>query len=147
MGNHVMCQEIGHVYGLGHTSTDGSIDGTCMDYSRDLSSQWPNWHDYDQLVTIYGDPLDSYDTYATASGGGGGGGGACNAPAGKGKGRPGKECNKDEAPDGVPPGAVRVHYNPGRDGNLGHADYVLADDEGGLWVFHVTLVPEDARRR
>ena len=141
MDNHVTCQEIGHVYGLGHTSTDGSSQGTCMDYSRDTDSQWPNQHDYDQLDTIYGH-TDSYDTYDTGSDAGDGGddGSGCNAP-------PGKGCNKYEAPGGVPPGAVRVHYNPGRDGNLGHADYVLADDEGGLWVFHVTLVPEDARRR
>ena len=141
MDNHVMCQEIGHVYGLGHTSTDGSSQGTCMDYSRDLGSQWPNAHDYAQLDTIYGH-LDSYDSYDTGSdsGDGGGDGSACNAP-------PGKGCNKYEAPGGVPPGAVRMYSNPGRDGNLGHADYVLADDEGGLWVVHVTLVPEDERRR
>ena len=145
--NHVTCQEIGHVYGLGHTSTDGSSQGTCMDYSTSTNSQWPNGHDYEQLDTIYGhtDSYDTYDTAATPSEEGGGGGGddggsGCNAP-------PGKGCNKYEAPGGVPLGAVRVHYSPGRDGNLGHADYVLGDDEGGLWVFHLTLVPEDARRR
>ena len=69
----------------------------------------------------------------------GGDAGACKAP-------PGKGCNKHEAPNGVPPGAVRMYSNPGLDGNLGHADYVLAGDEGGLWVFHLTLVPEDERR-
>ena len=142
--NHVTCQEIGHVYGLGHTSTDGSSQDSCMDYSTSTTSQWPSPHDYEQLIAIYGGLTDSYDTYYTASDGGGGGGdgggSGCNAP-------PGKGCNKHEAPGGVPPGAVRVHYNPGRDGNLGHADYVLGDDEGGLWVFHLTLIPEDARRR
>ena len=142
--NHVTCQEIGHVYGLGHTSTDGSSQKTCMDYSTSTYSQWPNTHDYVQLDEIYRH-LDSYDTYDTASDGGDdggddGGSSGCNSP-------PGKGCNKHEAPGGVPPGAVRVHYNPGRDGNLGHADYVLGDDEGGLWVFHLTLIPEDARRR
>ncbi|HEX9801371.1 MAG TPA: hypothetical protein VGC00_14520 [Thermoanaerobaculia bacterium] len=135
--NHVMCQEVGHVYGLGHTSEDGSSQGTCMDYSSSLQSQWPNQHDYEQLDTIYGH-LDSYNSYDTSGGGGGGGG--CNAP-------PGKGCNKFEAPDGgVPAGAIRVHYRPGRDGKLGHADYVMPDDKGGLWLFHLTLVPEDARR-
>ena len=138
--NHVMCQEIGHVYGLGHTSTDGSSQKTCMDYSTSATSQWPETHDYEQLVMIYGH-TDSYDTYDTGSDGGDDGGSSgCNSP-------PGKGCNKHEAPGGVPSGAVRVHYSPGRDGNLGHADYVLADDEGGLWVFHLTLIPEDARRR
>jgi hypothetical protein len=132
--NHVMCQEIGHVYGLGHTSEDGSSQGTCMDYSSSLSSQWPNAHDYAQLDLIYGH-TDAYDSYDTGSGGGGG---SCTAP-------PGKGCNRHDAPAGVPPGAVRVHYEPGRGGRLGHADYVLPARKGGLWIFHLTLVPEDAQ--
>ncbi|QSX30619.1 hypothetical protein JYB88_02850 [Shewanella cyperi] len=64
--NHVMCQEVGHVFGLGHTSEDGTSQGTCMDYSSDPGSQWPNAHDYEELATIYGH-LDSYNTYATGS--------------------------------------------------------------------------------
>lgn len=51
--NHVMCQEIGHTLGLDHTSTDGSSQGTCMDYSSSPSSTAPNSHDYSELVTIY----------------------------------------------------------------------------------------------
>ncbi len=27
-----MCREIGHTFGLGHTSEDGSSQNTCMDY-------------------------------------------------------------------------------------------------------------------
>jgi len=50
---HVMCQEIGHTLGLGHTSEDGSDQNTCMDYSNDLGNPSPNQHDYDQLSTIY----------------------------------------------------------------------------------------------
>jgi len=38
---------------------------------------------------------------------------------------------------------VRVHFNPGRGTNLGHADYVLPDGRGGIWLIHVTLLPED----
>lgn len=53
---HVMCQEVGHDYGLGHTSTNGSSQNTCMDYYRNTSgSDWtstgPNQHDFDQLLT------------------------------------------------------------------------------------------------
>jgi hypothetical protein len=136
--NHVMCQEIGHLYGLGHTSENGSSQGTCMDYSTSLSSQWPNQHDYDQLATIYAhtDSYNSYDVGSAASGGSDTG--ACTAP-------PGRGCNKYQAPHGgVPAGAIRVHHRPGRDGELGHADYVLPGAKGGLWVFHLTLLPEDA---
>lgn len=67
--NHVMCQEIGHVYGLGHTSEDGSSQSTCMDYSSstNASSQWPNAHDFEQLALMY----NHDDGYATATDTGG----------------------------------------------------------------------------
>lgn len=58
---HVMCQELGHTLGLGHTSEDGSDQNTCMDYSNDLGNPSPNAHDYDQLATIYSH-LDSTTT-------------------------------------------------------------------------------------
>lgn len=64
--NHVMCQEIGHVLGLDHTSEDGSSQQTCMDYSSDPNSQWPNQHDYDTLMAMY-DHADGYNSYATGS--------------------------------------------------------------------------------
>lgn len=51
---HVMCQEVGHTFGLGHTSEDGTSQATCMDYSWDLASTKPNAHDYEQLEQIYG---------------------------------------------------------------------------------------------
>lgn len=57
---HVMCQEVGHTFGLGHTSTDGSSQNTCMDYFSNTGanatstlSTHPNSHDYEQLVGIY----------------------------------------------------------------------------------------------
>jgi hypothetical protein len=54
--NLVMCQEVGHTFGLDHqdeTFNNFNLD-TCMDYTSDPSSnQHPNVHDYDQLVTIY----------------------------------------------------------------------------------------------
>ena len=62
----VMCQEIAHTFGLDHQ--DETFDnvnlGTCMDYTDDpdgsidgeLSNEYPNQHDYDQLESIY--PID-----------------------------------------------------------------------------------------
>ena len=63
---HVMCQEIGHTFGLGHTSEDGSVQGTCMDYSTSPLSTGPNTHDYDQLATNYAH-LDSTSTSSGAT--------------------------------------------------------------------------------
>ena len=53
--HHVMCQEIGHTFGLGHQDESGANLGTCMDYSNTASEdgKYPNQHDYDQLETIY----------------------------------------------------------------------------------------------
>ncbi|GAA1219483.1 hypothetical protein GCM10009665_06970 [Kitasatospora nipponensis] len=58
----VMCQEVGHTFGLGHQSADPSAPnlGTCMEYASDPGpSQHPNQHDYDQLATIYGSHDDA----------------------------------------------------------------------------------------
>lgn len=62
---HVMCQEVGHTFGLGHTSEDGTSQGTCMDYSDSPSSTLPNQHDYDQLAAIYAH-LDSFNSFSSA---------------------------------------------------------------------------------
>ncbi len=51
--NHVMCQEVGHTFGLGHQDESGATLGTCMDYSMSATSQYPNAHDYEQLEEIY----------------------------------------------------------------------------------------------
>jgi hypothetical protein len=130
--NHVMCQEIGHVLGLGHTSEDGSSQKTCMDYSSDPNSQWPNLHDYNMLAAMYGD-LDSYDSYEPIDGGSGDGGGSvCNAP-------PGKGCNKNQAGE-VPPMGVRVISG------AGFEIWVAAGVNDSIWVHHVTLVPDVPHR-
>ena len=63
---HVMCQEIGHDFGLGHTSEDGSDDQTCMDYSDDLGNTSPNAHDYALLEDKYRH-LDGTTTIAASS--------------------------------------------------------------------------------
>ena len=62
----VMCQEIGHTFGLDHQDENklNANLGTCMDYTSDpsgtlgtngtLSNEHPNAHDYDELRIIYG---------------------------------------------------------------------------------------------
>ncbi len=52
----VMCQEIGHTFGLDHQDTNftNANLGTCMDYTNDPgTNQHPNQHDYDELDIIY----------------------------------------------------------------------------------------------
>lgn len=62
----VMCQEIGHTFGLDHQDenfTNAAL-GTCMDYSNDpVPNQHPNLHDYAMLTSIY----THLDTTTTAS--------------------------------------------------------------------------------
>lgn len=91
---HVMCQEVGHTFGLNHQSEDGSSLNTCMDYyhntsDTDLLSTQPNQHDYDQLVKIYSH-LDRFNSSGMAS-----------SPSG-----PGAPVFVDgHGPDGTPNGA------------------------------------------
>lgn len=61
---HVICQEIGHDWGLGHQSESGADLNTCMDYANALDNPAPNQHDYDQLLSIYSH-LDSTTTIAS----------------------------------------------------------------------------------
>lgn len=54
--NLVMCQEVGHTFGLDHQDEDFANTplGTCMDYSNDpVPNQHPNAHDFEQLESIY----------------------------------------------------------------------------------------------
>ena len=52
----VMCQEIGHDYGLGHQDENSATDLTnsCMDYTNaPAGNEHPDAHDYEQLALIY----------------------------------------------------------------------------------------------
>jgi hypothetical protein len=69
---HVMCQEIGHGYGLDHQDESGADLNTCMDYSDKLDNASPNAHDYEQLETIYSH-LDSTNTVSSSIGAASGG--------------------------------------------------------------------------
>jgi len=67
--NLVMCQEVGHTFGLDHQDEnfDNANLGTCMDYTSDpTTNQHPNQHDYEELVAIYSH-LDSTTTVSAAS--------------------------------------------------------------------------------
>lgn len=130
--NHVMCQEMGHVFGLGHTSEDGTSQKTCMDYSTDPESQWPNDHDYAMLAAIYGH-VDTYSSYDTSvDDGDGDGGGGDTKPC------RGRNCPNFGGPE-VPPMGVRVHKGHS------HEVWVARGRADSLWIHHVRLVPEEYR--
>jgi hypothetical protein len=63
----VMCQEVGHTFGLGHQDENFNNQNlnTCMDYANDpTSNQHPNQGDYDELLCIY-DPATKGKTLST----------------------------------------------------------------------------------
>lgn len=67
--NLVMCQEVGHDFGLDHQDENfnNANLGTCMDYtSNPGTNQHPNSHDYAQLVSIYSH-LDSTTTVGSVA--------------------------------------------------------------------------------
>lgn len=67
--NLVMCQEVGHIFGLDHQDEnfDNPNLGTCMDYTNSPSSnQHPNAHDYEELSIIYAH-LDATSAAAAAA--------------------------------------------------------------------------------
>jgi hypothetical protein len=51
----VMCQEVGHTFGLDHQDESGADLRTCMDYATnpDADNTHPNCHDYEELAAIY----------------------------------------------------------------------------------------------
>jgi hypothetical protein len=73
--NLVMCQEVGHDFGLDHQDEDfnNANLGTCMDYTNNPgTNQHPNAHDYEELETIY-EHLDGSTTVGSRAPGVGNG--------------------------------------------------------------------------
>ncbi len=112
---HVMCQEVGHTFGLGHQDETGKSLNTCMDYFSNTGtnatstlSTRPNQHDYDQLVKIYGKHTDLSNTFTSAQSQTGAG--YANPAAGF-------------AEDGTPFGASRAR-----------GDVYVTDLGGGRWI-------------
>jgi len=173
MKNHVMCHEVGHLFGLGHTSEDGSSQGTCMDYSSSSSSQWPNAHDYDLLDnTIYAH-LDNHNSYDDSLDGGSGDPAPEPEPdpeptpepdsgcSGKGA---DKDCNgiPDHKEGGSGDGSTNTKKGKGKNklsaGSwVSHLPplgtrvaqtkrgevWVSSRKDGGLWIHHVYLAEEN----
>ena len=64
---HVLCQEVGHDFGLDHQDESGADLNTCMDYANDLNNPRPNAHDYEQLELIYNSHADASSSIAAAT--------------------------------------------------------------------------------
>lgn len=82
---HVLCQEVGHTFGLGHQTAV-----SCMDDQNglfDAAYVSPNAHDYEQLETIYNSHVES------------------SAPSG------GASLGQGADDDALPPGAGPQHGN------------------------------------
>ena len=65
----VTCQEVGHIFGLGHQDENFSNTNlnTCMDYTNSPeSNRHPNQHDYDLLASIY-EHLDTTNSYSSTA--------------------------------------------------------------------------------
>jgi hypothetical protein len=136
--NLVMCQEVGHILGLGHNDEDFSTtNGTCMDYSVDpLPNQHPNQHDYVTLAEIY-THLD------VSSGGGGGGGDDGGGGGGPCKGGP-KRCGGNLPPPAMGELDWNDHRNWGQvvaaSKNKRYAVFVRTFEGGHKVITYVILV-------
>ena len=135
----VMCQEVGHLFGLGHQDENFDLPnlGTCMDYTSDPdaspSNRAPNDHDYDELEAIYAH-LD-------------GGGGEEGGPACKGGWR---KCGGAQTP---PPAFDMELSNVGQwgrlvatSGNGGQSRFEQDFGNGLRVVTHVTWTLEVAEQ-
>jgi hypothetical protein len=127
---HVMCQEVGHDFGLDHQSEDGTSLNTCMDYfsntgtnSESTQSTHPNQHDYDELITIYSH-VDSTTTIGASA-------------ASKGR------SGDNETGDGPPAWGKEVFRSSDGKASLYEKDL----SNGQKKVTHVTWTDEQAEKR
>jgi predicted Zn-dependent protease len=133
---HVMCQEVGHTFGLDHQSTNGRSLNTCMDYFSNTGSNatstlstHPNQHDYDQLVSIYSH-LDSSTTIAA------------NARGGAGAEQSGAEWSNSEVTDDPNSWGMLVRQSAsGRS-----SEYERYNSDGSRTLTHVFWTEEAAAR-
>jgi uncharacterized membrane protein YgcG len=142
----VTCQEIGHDYGLAHQNENFATDETtsCMEYtSRPADNEHPDFHDYEQLLIIYGGGGSGDGGGDTGDGGGGGGKGK---GGGNGGGKPdgsggGKGKNKVVLPavGNTPSTWGRpVEYLPN-----GKPHKFVREANGIKFVTHVTWAPDE----
>ncbi len=129
---HVVCQEVGHTFGLDHQDTSGASLDTCMDYwhntsGTDTRSTTPNAGDYGELSCIY-DPTyahrlvsspvsTSYANYTHTCRGTGhldsfdsAGAASSYFPGAKPSFAPGTQVAKDEYIDHLPDGGLLVTF-------------------------------------
>ncbi len=124
---HVVCQEVGHTFGLDHQSETGASLNTCMDYyhntsNSDTQSTHPNQGDYDELRCIY-DPAVKRVTLTS-------GGHTC-----RGTGHLDSFNSAGASPGSFFPGA-RASFAPGT--QVGESKYVDRLPDGGLLVTWIT---------
>lgn len=132
----VLCQEIGHAYGLGHQNEDFNTDETtsCMEYtSLPAGNESPDNHDYQQLADIYAHLDDG-------GGGGGGGGGDCWPPGKCKNGAPATPPAFDMPLPSMEQWGKLVHTTP--DG--GQSVFVQDFGGGNKVITHVTWTLEVA---
>jgi hypothetical protein len=81
----VVCQEVGHIFGLGHQDEnfDNANLDSCMDYTGTMTAaqSTPNAHDAEQLESIY---AHVHGGEKVKGGGGGNNGGGRGKPSGQG---------------------------------------------------------------
>ena len=128
----VACQEIGHDFGLGHQDEDFNTDRTesCMEYTNlPASNATPDWHDFQQLQTIY----DAHIAGNESSGGGGRPGGRADPFAFREVGKPALGANPVSSEDWGTAVGFDAHGRP----NV----FELELRPGYRKVTHVTWVP------